>query len=110
MNVGDITTERRGRNVSLFGLILHVILSLCLFLIYGLNNSAATFVAAKYSLGGVFIWMALLIIYQQRRHVAEEKLETELLAKERQTEGTVSIFELEHTFLVVRLFHHSDGK
>ncbi len=103
MTIGAITSEKRARNVSIVGLMLQVVLALCLLLLYLFNHSAATFAASRLMFGGVFIWMALAILYQQRRRVAEESLETERLKKERESAASESIFELEEEeFLVAQ--------
>ena len=103
MAIGAIPAEKRARNVSVAGLLLQVVLSLCLLLLFLFNHSAATFSAFRLMLGGVFIWMALAILYQQRRSVAEESLETERLKKEGGGVGSESIFEQEEEdFLVAQ--------
>lgn len=95
MAIGAISAEKRARNVSVVGLALQVVLSLCLLLLFLYNHSGATFSAFRLMLGGVFIWSALAILYQQRRRVAEESLETERLKKDSGSVGSESIFEQE---------------
>lgn len=103
MRIGAITAEKRARNVSIVGLMLQLALALSLLLVYSINHSAATYAAARLTFGGIFIWLALWMLYQQRRRVAEESLETERLKQQRDSAGTESIFDLEEEdFLVAR--------
>lgn len=101
MRIGEITAEKRARNVAIVGLLLHVALGLCLLVLYLFNHSAATFAASRLMFGGLFIWVVLVVLYQQRRRVAQESLETERLRQERTTVGSESIFEMEEEEFLV---------
>lgn len=103
MHIGALSAETRARNVALGGLLLQIVLAVCLLLVYLLTRSLATFAASRYMFGGGFIWLALLMLYQQRRQVAREALETEHLQRERREAGADSIFELgQEEFLVAQ--------
>ena len=101
MRIGEITVEKRARNVAIVGLLLHVALGLCLLVLYLFNHSAATFAASRLMFGGLFIWVVLVVLYQQRRRVAQESLETERLRQERTSGGSESIFEMEEEEFLV---------
>ncbi len=100
---GSVATETRARNISLAGLGLQVVLAACLILVYQTSRSAAALAAAWFYLGGVLIWIPLILIHQLRGQVAAEALETERLKEDRQRAGAGSIFELDQEeFLVAQ--------
>lgn len=102
MKPREITSETRGRNVCLFGLVIQVVLGMAMMLLYGGNTSIATLAAALHLLGGIFIWTPLIIIYHQRKLVAEESLESQRLRQEREAGGGEALFELEEEEFLIQ--------
>lgn len=72
--------ERRGEYIALTGLILQGMLFLVLLVLFKVNNSAATLCQAWYLLGGVGIWLLILVELYQHRLAIQQRQETEELA------------------------------
>jgi len=85
--------ERRAEIVSLVGLVLQATIAAFLLLVGMWNHSLATQAEWRHALGGVGIWLVLLLVWHQRKLVAEESLELEQLRREREAQGTSAIFE-----------------
>jgi regulator of protease activity HflC (stomatin/prohibitin superfamily) len=102
MSTTEISTEKRGRNTALVGLVLQVILFVGYLLIALKTNSGAVGAAFWLNLSGCFIWFGLLVIYYQRKRVAAERLESEALRAEQDNAGALGLFDNEEEYLVAR--------
>lgn len=87
--------ERRARNIALIGLVFQ--LALCvLFTFLWLSSSSDAVRGLTYLSGvGVWIWLALVMMYHQRALVQDEAFETEQLRRETAGLGGERIFDTE---------------
>lgn len=77
----DPQTYRRAANVALFGLIVQVVLTIVMALAGLAVQSPALYAATWHLVGGVPIWIILLILFNQHRLERAEALESEQLAR-----------------------------
>ncbi|HZW11521.1 MAG TPA: SPFH domain-containing protein [Phycisphaerales bacterium] len=85
----DHLSFKRAASVSMLGFAIQLAITLILLLygIYGGDNAAKS--AAFFSLVGVFVWLVLVLLYDQHRRERLEAMEAEALAGEAGT----SVFE-----------------
>jgi regulator of protease activity HflC (stomatin/prohibitin superfamily) len=103
LRVAPITEEKRARNVALAGLALQLLLTATVLLMWLTTHSRAALLTALFMSTGLLIWIPLIIIYEQRRRVAREALESEQLREERAAGAVTGLFELEgEEFLVAQ--------
>jgi len=76
----DQETYRRGRNAALIGLILQILLTAAVAFFGLFVENAAITMATWHVLGGVFIWVVLLLVYNQHRLERIESLEAEQIS------------------------------
>lgn len=76
----DQETYRRGWSAALIGLIVQVVLTLVVALLGLWTENAALNTALWHVLGGVLIWIVLLLLYNQHRLERVEALEAEQLS------------------------------
>jgi len=94
-------TFRRAEVASLAGLLLQCG-GFVLVLLLGLaNDSAAVWAEAWHWLGGVPIWLMLLLIFHQKRLEALERLELDELRRQREETGQSALFEIEAEDLLI---------
>lgn len=94
-------TFRRAELVSLVGLLLQVI-GLVLVLLLGVANQAPSVrVESWHWLGGVPIWILLLVVFHQKRLEALEHLELGELRRQREQAGQTALFEVEAEDMLV---------
>jgi len=88
----DPASSGRGASAALLGLVAQAALALAMALVgVWLGGNAAYLAVAAYAGGGLFVWIATWVLFQQQRLERIEALETEELAK-RGTEGA-ALFE-----------------
>lgn len=87
--------ERRARNVALAGLVFQVLLSVFLIVLWSYSQSQSVLAVARLSMAGILIWVALLLVYHQRKLVQDEDFETEQLRRERASLGGEALFDTE---------------
>lgn len=85
-------SARRAEVVGLCGLALQLMFFGVLLAVALWNGSQATFVAAFFALGGVIIWLAIVLIYHQEKLVYLEALEAEQIDRDREAIGAEAIF------------------
>lgn len=85
----DHLSFKRAASVSTLGLAIQLVITLILLLygIYAQDHAARS--ASFFSLVGVFVWLVLLLLYDQHRRERLEAMEAEALADE----GASSVFE-----------------
>ncbi|MAE63888.1 MAG: hypothetical protein CMJ18_06405 [Phycisphaeraceae bacterium] len=83
-------TYRRAATASAIGLFVQLVLSVAMALLGLWSESPALYGATFHLLGGLPIWLILLLIYNQHRLERIEALESQQLA---QSEGGTSIFD-----------------
>lgn len=79
--------EKRALTVSLFGLAFQTVVAAFLLVLALWDQSHAARAAAMLAAGGIPIWLVLALVFQQRRLVREEALESEQLRREREAAG-----------------------
>ena len=93
MRIDDIAYQRATR-VAAFGLFLQFVIGLAL-LVFGILAPDTTFVfAAYYVMGGIPLWLALVIVFNQHKLERIESLEADQLQSQRLS-GTGSAFDSE---------------
>ncbi len=85
-------SARRAEVVGLCGLGLQVAFFAILLAVALWNASQATFVTAFFVLGGVIIWLAIVLLYHQEKLVYLEALEAEQIGRDREAIGAEAIF------------------
>ncbi len=87
--------ERRGEYIALTGLILQGVLFLVLLVLFNVNNSAATLCEAWHLLGGIGIWLLILVELYQHRLAIQQRQEAEELAggSSQLASSTQSVFD-----------------
>ncbi len=94
-------TYRRAELASLAGLFLQAA-GTGLILLLGLaSNSSSTMAEFFHWLGGVAIWMLLLLIFHQKRLEALEQLELDELRRQREGTGQSALFDVQAEDLLV---------
>ncbi|MBZ0173625.1 MAG: hypothetical protein K8E66_14680, partial [Phycisphaerales bacterium] len=85
----DHLSFKRAASVAMLGLAIQIGITLILLLygLYGRDNAA--FSASFFSLVGVFVWLVLMLLFDQHRRERLEAMEAEALADEAAT----SVFE-----------------
>jgi len=86
-------SARRAEVVGILGLLWQVVSFGIMLLVALWNDSQATFGAAFYVLGGVFIWAVILLIFHQEKLVRLEALEAEQIYRDRAAVGAEAIFD-----------------
>ncbi len=88
-------SPKRAENLSLIAFLIHLFAFSILFFLSGERyiNSLAVRVEAWHFLGGVLIWLMLLIQFRQRRLADEELLESEEYRKLKREGREASVFE-----------------
>jgi len=86
-------SARRAELVGFLGLLLQVVVFAIMLLVALWNGSCATFGAAFYVLGGVIIWLSILLVFHQQKLVRLEALEAEQIDRDRQALGAEAIFD-----------------
>ncbi len=85
-------SARRAEVVSLIGLFLQLLFFVVILLVGLWNGSTATFGSAFFMLGGVIVWVAILLIYHQEKLVYLEALEAEQIDRDREAIGAEALF------------------
>ncbi len=96
MSNTTISLERRAQVVSIFGFLIQLSLfgtALWVGLWFG---SDAVLALSRHLLGGVLIWVALFLVYTQRRQSRIEDLETESLKQTQKAGLATNIFDVEN--------------
>ncbi len=86
-------SARRAELTAISGLVLQLIFFSALLLVALWNQSAATFVTAFFLLGGVIIWLGILLVYHQEKLVHIEALEAEQIDRDREAIGAETLFD-----------------
>lgn len=89
--MGEVS-HARSRGVSLFGLILQLVVTASLFVLAVLTRSHALFELAWFTLGGVPLWLCLLLVFRQRELADLEQMDIEELRREKAATGQESVF------------------
>jgi modulator of FtsH protease HflK len=87
----DQQTYQRGVSASLLGLAIQLIVTALLIGLWGWSKSEVLMSAALHAAGGLGLWAALLIVFQQHKLERIESLEAEQIR--RRHGGDTSIFE-----------------
>lgn len=87
--------EKRGERVAIIGLLLQITATLCLLVLALYTNSlarpggsSAAWVEVSHLAAGIGVWLVLLLLFNQRKRLRRETLETEALRHEREMSGT----------------------
>jgi len=94
-------TYRRAELASLAGLVLQLGGFGLVFLVALAGYSPSVGAEAWHWLGGVAIWVLLLLVFHQKRLEALEQLEVEELRRQRESAGQSALFEVEAEDLLV---------
>jgi len=86
-------SPRRAEVLSLAALVLQVLFFLLMLLVSAQAKSVAVGIEAWHFLGGVGIWLVLLLQFRQQRLAYEEKLEAEQYQRLRREGKDTSVFE-----------------
>ena len=100
MQAGSVTPEYRAKIACWVGLVLHLVLFAVVLALGAWGNSQAIVAEGRHLLGGVLIWLVMLIYYTQKGRAAAETLETEQLRRERAGESA-AIFEIDDEELLI---------
>jgi hypothetical protein len=84
---------RRAEVLSVVALLLHVLFFLLTFWISAYANSLGCLGEAWHFMGGVFIWVLLILQFRQRRLAQEEQLDVEQFQRLRSEGKDTSLFE-----------------
>ena len=87
---GDVLVYRRAITAAVAGLVIQLALSLAVGLTALWGDSQAIYAAAWHMLGGLPIWIVLVLIYQQHESERVQRLAAEKLAESNQ--ATAAIF------------------
>lgn len=88
----NTTTHARSRKAALFGLIVQLIAAMTAVTMAQTMKSLGMSAVFWMLLGGIPIWLALLLLFRQRELTALEALDLEELRRERETKGGEALF------------------
>ena len=98
----DTSKDRRAQLAALVGLVLQVAVFAMLLTVSIVYPSPAIRAEAIHLQFGIYIWLALTLLYAQRRRAGVERLETEELKRARTNSPDAGIFSLEDEALLVQ--------
>ena len=94
-------TYRRAELASLAGLLLQAV-GTAVVLVLGLaSDSGSVFAEGWHWLGGIPIWVLLLLVFHQKKMETQEQLELDELRRQRDSAGQNALFEVEAEDLLV---------
>ena len=94
-------TYRRAELASLAGLLFQAVGTGLVFLLGLAGNAPSVGAESWHWLGGIPIWVLLLLVFHQRKLETQEQLELEELRRQRDTAGQNALFEVEAEDLLV---------
>ncbi|MCH7700192.1 MAG: hypothetical protein IID37_00775 [Planctomycetes bacterium] len=94
MEQSTATHDRRARSVALFGLLTQVVVVAAAIGIAVWSGATAAAFVSVHLIGGLPIWLVLLLIYTQRNRCRTEALEIEQLRTEKNATGE-ALFDLD---------------
>ena len=100
----DRSKDRRAQIAALAGLVIQVLMWVMLLIVgvRGEFDSPAIRSEAVHLQFGIYIWLALFLMYTQRRRAGIERLETEELKRTREATQDTGIFDLEDETMLVQ--------
>ncbi|MCK4660272.1 MAG: hypothetical protein KAV82_12185 [Phycisphaerae bacterium] len=98
----DMSKDRRAQLAALMGLVLQVAMFAVLLIVGSIYESSSIRAEAIHLHLGIYIWLALILLYSQRRSAGVEQLETEELKRRRETVQDTGIFDLEDDAMLVQ--------
>ena len=90
LSAGDVLVYRRAITAAVAGLVIQLVLSLTVGLTALWGDSQAIYAAAWHMLGGIPIWIVLVLLYQQHESERLQRLAAEKLADS--SRATAAIF------------------
>ncbi len=94
-------TYRRAELASLVGLLLQVVGAVVVLLLAMATGAPAVNAITWYWIGGIPVWVLLLLVFHQKRLETLELLELEELRRQRDATGQSALFEVEAEDLLV---------
>ena len=98
----DTSKDRRAQIAAVAGLVLQVVVFAVLLTFSIVYDSPAIRAEAIHLHLGIYVWLALTLLYGQRRRAGVEQLETEELKRARAASADAGIFDLEDESLLVQ--------
>ncbi len=81
----DHLSFKRAASVSTLGFVIQIVITLILLLFGLYGKDRAAFSASFFSLVGIFVWLLLMLLFDQHRRERVEAMEAEALAEEAAT-------------------------
>ncbi|MFH0983311.1 MAG: SPFH domain-containing protein [Planctomycetota bacterium] len=98
----EMSQDRRAQVAVLVGLVIQAVMCAMLLIVSIVYDSPAIRAEAIHLQFGIYVWLALVLLYTQRKRAGVEQLETEELKRAREAAQDTGIFDLEDEALLVQ--------